>query len=74
MESKPKSKFAFFVLIGLSSTILLAAPVIVLLGIGFFLDKIFHTGNIFMIGGTIIGFIGGSMNVLKLMKTMNKSK
>lgn len=54
-------------LVGMSTAILLATPVVVLLGIGFFLDKLFNTGHILLICGGIIGFVGGMYNVYKLL-------
>ena len=76
MEQKPqpKSKATFYILMAASTAILLAAPVIVLAALGFFLDKLFHTSPIILIAGGVIGFIGGTVNVYKLVKAMNSKK
>ena len=71
---QPKSKTTFFILIGMSTAILLAAPVVILLFLGIFLDSVFHTGRTFMISGIIIGFVGGTFNVFRLMEMMQKRK
>lgn len=73
-QLKPKSKTTFFILIGCSTAILLAAPVIILLFLGKFLDSMLNTGNAFLIGGLVIGFISGTMNVFRLMKLMQRRK
>ena len=69
MEQQPpkKSKTVYFMLVGMSTAILLATPVIILLGAGFFLDKLFGTGHILLICGGVLGFIGGMYNVYKLL-------
>ncbi|MBA3724252.1 MAG: AtpZ/AtpI family protein [Candidatus Levybacteria bacterium] len=73
MESdtrKPKSKAVYFTLVGLSTAILLATPVIVLVAAGFFLDQYFGTNPIILIAGGVVGFIGGLYNVYKLLATV----
>jgi F0F1-type ATP synthase assembly protein I len=70
IKPKPKSKTTFFVLMGLGTAILLAAPVIVLFAVGFFFDKLFNTAPTLMIIGGGVGFLGGTYNVYKLLKTM----
>ncbi|MGI8419892.1 MAG: AtpZ/AtpI family protein [Candidatus Levyibacteriota bacterium] len=74
MKEQPKSKTTFFILIGMSTALLLATPVIILLFLGIFLDSFFHTGRLFTIGGVIIGFLGGIFNVFRLMQMMQKRK
>lgn len=69
-KPRPKSKLVFFTLIGMSTAILLVTPVIVLLFVGLFLDNLFKTTPWIMIIGIGAGFIGGIMNVMRLMKTI----
>lgn len=71
---KPKSKTTFFILVGFSTAILLAAPVVILLFVGNFMDSLFHAGKTFTILGIIVGFIGGIANVFRLMQLMQKRK
>jgi F0F1-type ATP synthase assembly protein I len=74
MVSQPKSKTTFFILVGMSTALLLASPVIILLFLGIFLDSMVHTGKLFTIGGIIVGFVGGIFNVFRLMQMMQKRK
>jgi F0F1-type ATP synthase assembly protein I len=72
-NTKQRSKAVYYTIVGMSTAILLATPVIVLLGIGFFLDKIFNISPVLTICGGIVGFISGMMNVYKLLtKTQSK--
>jgi ATP synthase protein I len=71
---QPRSKISFFVLVGMSTAILLAAPVIILLLVGFALDTFLHTKPTFMLIGVIIGFVSGIINVSRLMKVIQKRK
>ena len=73
-ELQPKSKTTFFILVGFSTAFLLAAPVVILLFVGMFLDSIFHTAPTYLTLGIIVGFIGGIANVFRLMKLMQKRK
>lgn len=66
-----KSRVFSFALIAGTVTILLVTPVLVLLFIGFFADKFFHTGNLFLMLGGVMGFVGGMMNVYKLVKKLS---
>ncbi|MGH7203617.1 MAG: AtpZ/AtpI family protein [Candidatus Levyibacteriota bacterium] len=74
MTPQPKSKTTFFILVGMGTAILLAAPVVILLFIGVFLDSIFHAGNLYMIMGIIVGFVGGIVNIFRLVQMMQKRK
>jgi F0F1-type ATP synthase assembly protein I len=69
---KQRSKSAYFVIVGMSTAILLATPVIVLAGAGFLLDKLFNTTPLLLIIGGVAGFVAGMMNVYKLLMKMNK--
>jgi F0F1-type ATP synthase assembly protein I len=69
---KQKSSVSFYLITGMSTAILLVSPVIVLLFLGMFFDQLFHTGNMLLIGGVSIGFLGGMVNVYRLMKMMQK--
>ncbi len=66
-KTQKKSKVVYFTLVGISTAILLVTPVLILMGIGFFLDKVFNTGYIFLIIGGIAGFVGGMYNIYKLL-------
>ena len=68
------SKTSFFILVGMSTAILLAAPVIILTFLGIFFDSLFHTGKLFLIIGVIAGFIGGMINVYRLLSLMQNQK
>lgn len=70
-KTKQRSKTTYFVLVGMSTAILLATPVIILTAAGFFLDKLFNTSPYLLIGGGILGFIGGITNVYKLLMRVN---
>lgn len=72
MEKQTKSKTTFFLLIGMSTAILLATPVVVLSGLGFFLDTYLRTSPTFLIVGGIMGFVGGTINVYKLLTKMKQ--
>lgn len=78
MENKklkqPRSKKAFFILVGMSALILLAAPMGILLILGFALDSFFHTAPTFMFMGAGIGLVSGIINVARLMKMMQNRK
>jgi F0F1-type ATP synthase assembly protein I len=69
---KQRSKTAYFVIVGMSTAILLATPVIVLAGAGFLLDKLFNTSPILVLIGGVVGFISGMVNIYKLLMKMNK--
>lgn len=71
---KPKSKTTYFIFVGFSTAFLLAAPVILLLFVGLFIDRTFHTGQTYLTLGIIVGFIGGIANVYRLMTLMQKRK
>lgn len=70
-QQKQRSKTTYYVLVGMSTAILLATPVLILLGIGYFLDKIFQTSPYIMVIGGVIGFIGGIVNVYTLLTRTN---
>lgn len=71
-QKQKRSKAAYFTLVGLSTAILLATPVLILLGVGFLLDTLFKTGPIFLLAGGIIGFISGMFNIYKLLTKMKQ--
>lgn len=70
-NQKHRSKTTYFALVGMSTAILLATPVILLLGGGFLLDKLFNTAPYITLAGGIIGFVSGMINVYKLLTKMN---
>lgn len=72
METKSKQKTTYFVLVGMSTAILLVTPVVILAGAGFLLDKLLGTTPWILIIGTVAGFIGGMLNVYKLMTKMKQ--
>ncbi len=69
-DEKSKLPARAYMLIGVSTAFLLAAPVIILLFLGIFLDNIFHTAPFIALVGAIIGAIGGINNVLKIIKVV----
>lgn len=73
-ESEAKDTRRTYYIIAVSGyiTILLVAPVVLFLLLGFWLDSFFHTGHIFVISGVIIGFVGSVFNVFKVMELINK--
>lgn len=73
-KTKQRSKTAYFVIVGMSTAILLATPVIILTAAGFFLDKLFNTSPYLLIGGGVLGFIGGITNIYKLLMRMNSNE
>ncbi len=73
-QTQPRSKKAFFILVGMSAAILLAAPVLILLIVGFALDNFFHTAPTLMFVGAGIGFMSGIINIARLMKMMQNRK
>jgi len=73
-EEKSKTTYKLFLIIAMSTAILLVSPVIVLLGVGYFADNFFHTTPIYMALGGGIGFISGIINVFRMMQLMQKRK
>lgn len=72
--SKNGNRKVYFV-IGLAGqvTLLLVAPVVGSLVLGFWLDNYFHTSPIFIIGGVFLGFAGSIFNVFRIMKIVDKT-
>lgn len=70
-QQKQRSKATYFVLVGMSTAILLVTPVLLLLGGGFLLDKLFNTSPYIMLAGGILGFVSGMINVYKLLTRMS---
>lgn len=70
-QQKQRSKTAYVLLVGMSTAILLATPVILLLGGGYLLDKLFQTSPYITLAGGVLGFISGMVNVYKLLTRMN---
>ena len=66
-EKPQKSVNKSFILIGMSTAIVLVSPVIALLLVGYFFDNIFHTTPVIMTAGILLGFISGVVNVFRLM-------
>ena len=59
---------------GMSTAFLLVVPVLILLALGIFVDKIFHTAPFYMLLGIALGLIGGTINVYRLLQAMQKNK
>jgi len=80
MEQKDKTKkenrttYKLFIIMAMSTEILLVSPVLILGIIGYFLDKIFHTAPLYLIIGGIVGFVSGIMNVFRMMRLMQRKK
>lgn len=73
-KNESKTSSTFLVMMGMSTAFLLVVPVLVLLAIGYFIDKIFHTTPFYMLLGIAIGLVGGMMNVYRLLQAMQKNK
>jgi F0F1-type ATP synthase assembly protein I len=73
-NAKPQQGSTLPIIIGMSTAILLVTPVLILLVLGYIVDNIFHTTPFYMIGGIIVGFISGVINVFRLMKLMQRRK
>ena len=67
-----KTTTTFLIMMGMSTAFLLVTPVLLLLGLGFLVDKFARTAPFYMILGIAIGLIGGIMNVYRLMQAMWK--
>ena len=63
-----------FLLMAMSTAILLVSPVIILLALGYFLDTIFHTSPLYLFLGIVIGFVSGVVNVFRMMQLMQRRK
>ena len=69
-----KTTYKLFIIMAMSTTILLVSPVIILVALGYFLDKIFHIAPTLLIIGGIVGFVSGISNVFRMMRLMQKRK
>ncbi len=74
VQGESKTSYRLFLIIAMSTAILLVSPVIVLLGVGYFADRFFHTTPIYMALGGGIGFISGIINVFRMTQLMQKRK
>jgi F0F1-type ATP synthase assembly protein I len=72
--AKPKTTYKLFLIVATSTAILLVSPVLILLGLGYFIDKIFHTAPYALSIGGVIGFISGIFNVFRMTKLMQNRK
>jgi ATP synthase protein I len=59
--------------VGMRIGIELVASVLVGGGIGWFLDDKLHTKPIFLLAMVVLGFTAGVLNVIRLMKSLDKS-
>jgi F0F1-type ATP synthase assembly protein I len=73
-DQSQQNNYKMFLIIGMSTAILLVSPVIILLILGYFLDNLFHTSPLFILVGVSLGFVGGVMNVFKLMRIKQRAK
>lgn len=73
-NNEPKTTTTFLIMMGMSTAFLLVTPVLILLLIGFFADKTFHTTPFFMLVGIGLGLVGGTFNVFRLLQAMQKNK
>ena len=73
-NNNSKTSMTFLIMMGMSTAFLLVTPVLILLLVGYFADKIFHTSPFFILFGIGIGLIGGTINVFKLLQAMQKNK
>jgi F0F1-type ATP synthase assembly protein I len=76
VEGKQKNQTTnrLFLIVAMSTTILLVSPVIILLAVGYFADKYFHTMPLYTATGGGLGFISGIINVFRMMQMMQKKK
>jgi len=72
--NESKTTWTLLMMMGMSTAFLLVVPVLILLAIGFFVDKIFHTTPFYMLLGITLGLVGGIMNVFRLLQAMQKNK
>jgi F0F1-type ATP synthase assembly protein I len=69
-----KKTYKFFIIMAMSTSILLISPVLLLGVFGYLLDKFFHSTPIFLIIGGIAGFISGIVNVFRMMQLMQERR
>ncbi len=77
MEIKNKTNpttYKFFLIMAMSTAIVLVSPVLILLAAGYFADKFFHTAPLYMALGGGLGFISGVINVFRMMTLIQKRK
>lgn len=76
MKDKPlklpskENKLYYSIILAASFGILIAVPVLILMALGYFIDKWLHTTPTFIAIGVVLGFVGSIINVMKLLKTM----
>lgn len=70
MNSQQKQSLPFrsLMVIGFSSAFLLVTPVLIFIAIGLFLDNLFKTTPTITIFTGIFGVIGGTMNIMRIIK------
>jgi len=68
------TNYRLFLIMAMSTSILLVSPVVILSVIGYFADNIFHATPLYLIIGISIGFISGVSNVFRMVKMMQKRK
>ncbi len=69
-----KTSYKLYIIVAMSTTILLVSPVLILATLGYFADKFFHTAPTFLIIGGIVGFISGIINVFRMTQMMQRRK
>jgi F0F1-type ATP synthase assembly protein I len=78
MEQKDKkvskATYQLFIIMAMSTAILLVSPVAILIAVGYFADKIFHTTPLYILIGGAIGFVSGIMNVFRMTKMIQKKR
>jgi F0F1-type ATP synthase assembly protein I len=76
METKNKKEttYRLFLIIAMSTSIVLVSPVIILVALGFFVDSFFHTTPLYTALGGGLGFISGIVNVFRMMQMMQRKK
>ena len=74
IEEQTKSTYKLFIIMAMSTSILLVSPMAILVAAGYFADKYFHTTPLYILVGGGVGFVSGIMNVFRMMKLMQKRK
>ena len=73
-SNENKTTYKFYLIMAMSTSILLVSPVFIMGLFGYFLDKFFHTAPLFLIFGGVVGFISGIINVFRMTKLMQRKK
>lgn len=73
-QNNNQPAYRLFLIIAMSTSIVLVSPVLMLLVVGYFVDNFFHTTPLYMFLGIGIGFVSGIINVFRMVQLMQKRK